>query len=816
MLHEIRYSIRSLLGTPAITGAAISTVALALGATTALLMMVNAVVWQPLPIRDHASVFVLHQQKSDDLQRTFSYARYERLRQQLRDSVAAISASGTRAVRLTVSQHTVTGNAVFAAPDYFDVVGLTPSAGRFFLPSDHEPGAEATAVITDAFWRTRLGGDLRAIGGRLQLNGKPVLIIGVAPRFFGGMRLTTPADVFVPLHTAPTFLPPANYFAESRILINGRGYSPQSWLEIIARMPPAADVAQAEARASAALETQPSGVRASTGRFVSSSEAALPPGVQQSTRLFTKYLAGIVSAIWLTGCATLAALLISRSELRRREMAVRVALGAGRLGLSRLVAWDIAAICVIAGVLAWCIAIVIIGTLESFVLPGGIRVSALHLDGDRSGLTFAAIAVLTTFIASAILPVSLSHRLDVISGLKASDSRVSGHTRARSAIVSLQVAVTCVLLTAAGLFIRSVHVVNAMQVGPDVERVLYAHVSYTATAASAGLVASAYNSAVANANGLPWVERSTYGGMPLASNSGSNRAFTVDGVERVLADTLIFDCGPDYFATVGIPLVEGRDFGPAETSGVPRVVVVNETLARLLWPGRSAIGKRISFLPHEQPLEVIGVARDGKYVSIGEEARLALYQPWTPESPGASPPALVIARVSGPESASSHTALRDAIRAGSPDLVPTRTSTMRQRIAELTVVQRFGATVAGWLGGAALLIATAGLFGLVASSTTRRRREIGIRLALGGTPRRLMTMMVITAVQPVVVGLILGLFGSIALARLASAFLLGVTPADPATYLGAIACLGLVSALSSYAAARRVKSVDANELIRTE
>lgn len=141
---------------------------------------------------------------------------------------------------------------------------------------------------------------------------------------------------------------------------------------------------------------------------------------------------------------------------------------------------------------------------------------------------------------------------------------------------------------------------------------------------------------------------------------------------------------------------------------------------------------------------------------------------------------------------------------------------MRQRIAELTVVQRFGATVAGWLGGAALLIATAGLFGLVASSTTRRRREIGIRLALGGTPRRLMTMMVITAVQPVVVGLILGLFGSIALARLASAFLLGVTPADPATYLGAIACLGLVSALSSYAAARRVKSVDANELIRTE
>jgi predicted permease len=816
MLHEIGYSVRSLLRTPAITAAAVLTLAMTLGATCALLMLVSAVIWRPLPIEDQDRVFVLHQQNADRLQRTFTFASYERLQHQLRDSVAGMSASGTRAVRLTVADHTENGTAVFAGAGYFTVVGLRPAVGRMFSPADHAPGAEATAVITDTLWRTRFGASPNAIGSRLRLNGKPVLIIGVAPRSFNGMRLTAPADIFVPLEAAPALLPPGNFFGAGRIVIAGRGYSPQAWLEIIARLRPGTDAKTAEASASAAVSPPSSATDASSVRFVPSADAALPPLVQQATAQFTSYLGAIVAAIWLIGCATLAALMISRNDLRQRELAVRAALGASRWAVARLVLWDVALISGAAACGAWALAHVIVGSLESFALPGGIRISRLHFDDARAAVAAAALAGLATLVSAGILPVLLSRQRDVAAELKAANGRATGHTRAKAMLVVAQVAVSCILLVGAGLFIRSVQAVNGMDVGPDVKQLVYATVNYSGDPAQPAALTGAVSAAVASVRELPGVQSVTYGGLPLVSDGGSNQVFTVDGAERVLPDTMIFDCGADYFATVGIPLLEGRDFTAADASDAPRVVIVNESLARLLWGQRSALGRRVTFLPHEQPLEVIGVARDGKYVSIGEDTRLALYQPWSARGAGAGPPALLMARLRGGDIETRAGALRGAIQGASADLIPTATSSMRRRIADLTVVQRFGATVAGWLGGAALILATAGVFGLVGSSVTRRRREIGIRLALGGDRRALVRMLMLTAVRPVAAGIILGLTGAVGLARFAGAFLLGITPADVTTYAVVVAALTVVALATSYTAARRVRSIDVGELMRAE
>jgi putative ABC transport system permease protein len=564
MLHEIGYSVRSLLRTPAITAAAVLTLAMTLGATLCAADARQRRHLASAPDRGPGPRIRTAPAERRPTAADLHVREYERLQHQLRDSVTGISGSGTRAVRLTVADQTENGTAVFAGAGYFTVAGLRPAVGRMFSPEDHAPGAEATAVITDTLWRTRFGASPHAIGSRLRLNGKPVLIIGVAPRFLqrdaadgAGGHLRSARDRANAAAAGQLLRRGPDRHRRARILAAGLAGDHR----------PAAPWHGREDRRSARVGGHQSGVQ--RGKCIERTVRAQRRCRAAATRAaghgaFTSYLGAIVAAIWLIGCATLAALMISRNDLRQRELAVRAALGASRWAVARLVLWDVALISGAAACGAWALAHVIVGSLESFALPGGIRISRLHFDDARAAVAAAALAGLATLVSAGILPVLLSRQQDVASELKAANGRATGHTRAKAMLVVAQVAVSCILLVGAGLFIRSVQAVNGMDLGPDVRQLVYATVNYSGNPAQPAALAAAVTSAVASVRALPGVQSVTYGGLPLVSDGGSNQVFTVDGAERVLPDTMIFDCGADYFATVGIPLLEGRDFTAAD------------------------------------------------------------------------------------------------------------------------------------------------------------------------------------------------------------------------------------------------------------
>jgi len=816
MLRDIKYALRSLRSTPILTLVSVSTLALSLGSTNALLLVVDAVIWRPLPIADPDHLFLVAQQRADNLQRTVLFPLFERLSDGLSGDSVAVSASGTRTIRVRVADETTLSTVTFVAPNYFQVLEAAPIIGRVLSPTDPAADGEVPVVITQAFWRARFGGIPDVVGRRVELNDVPCVVVGVLASRFQGTRLTTPTELFIPLSMAPRVLPPANYFNDTRVVIDGRGYSPQSWLEVILRCRycDRDAVKRVEAKATAVLGRAPVSSGGPTVRLINISEVALPPGVRTQIVQFGMYLAAVVTAIWIIACATLISLMLSRSEVRLRDTAVRIALGAPRRAIHRLLLWDATLIGGIGVVLAALVTLVILGTLESFVLPGDIRITALSLDIGSPIIGYAALAAFAILWVTAAAPAALSTRQDVLSTLRAAHPGAGSASRLRSLLVCVQVAVSVMLLVGTALFTRSVLAVDRMNVGPDVHGVYY--IAITPVTHSQPLLAAAMTAAVSRVREVPSVASASYGGLPLVSNSGSNRIFRIGGVERALADTLIFDCGPDYFESAGIRLRDGRDFTAEDVAGPPRVVIVNEALARALWPNQSAIGQRLSFLPHLQPLEVIGVAQDGKYVSVGEETRLALYQPWSAASPSGAGPNLVIARTTEYDGRDTVAVLGAAIRASTAAIIPTRGLSMRARIVELTAVQRLGATIITWLGAAALMTAVSGLFGLVSSTIIRRRREIGIRLAVGANPTRVLVTSMLIGLAPLAAGEALGIAGALLLGRFARSFLVGVTVSDLNAYASVTAGTAAIGAAAALVGALAVRRVMPQDVLRAD
>lgn len=304
-----------------------------------------------------------------------------------------------------------------------------------------------------------------------------------------------------------------------------------------------------------------------------------------------------------------------------------------------------------------------------------------------------------------------------------------------------------------------------------------------------------------------WVTADELGLLRLALNSGSNQIFSADGVQLTLPDTVLFHCGPGYFRTLGVTLVRGRDFGPSDVTGGVRVAIVNEAFARAVWGGVDPVGKRVTFLPHEQDFEVIGVARDGRYASLAEEGRLAFYLPWQQDRAAALASGAVFLRTSTPASGAVG-ALRQSLAGVAPDVPVVRLATLAERIGELAMVQRLGATLLAGVGTLALCLASLGIFGLVSYSVAQRRAENGVRIALGARPAGLVRLMMKRSLFPVAIGMVVGLVGAVAAARAAARFLFGISPGDVTAYAVTAAILIASAAAASYWPARRVARAD--------
>ncbi len=816
MLNDARYALRLLRGSPGFTLAAVLTLGLGIGATTAIFTLVEAILLRPLPIDEPQRVVVLQVPEGDRLSRTFLYSTFVRYREGAGQVFESIAASGERGFRVSIGSDTRLANVAFVTEDYFSTAGIRAARGRTFVSDEHRQGAEPAVVLTDAFWRARMGADPTVVGQKITVADRHATIVGVAPRGYRGLQLDSPQDMFIPLSTAALVLPPANYFSDTVIRIGSGGYAPQSWLEITGRLRDGMSKAQAESVLSTIVAEPARKGPPRVVRLVEASNAALSPRTQADTTRFSALLGMVVALVLLVGCANLAGLILARNEQRRREASVRLALGARRDQVIRLFMIESLILSILGGVAGLAVAAWMIQIMNAFVIPGGINLEALQLGLTGRILLFAAGAALFTTLLTGLMPAIAGSRVDVVSGLKAQGAAAtSGRSRARSMLVTIQVAISLILLITGGLFVRSLQTALATDVGTDAERLAYANIPFWSGGYDAARIAHFHDTLLSRLRDMPEIESATFGDLPLASSPDSTPWFGIDGIKQRLPQTAELYCGPDYFKTTGIQLASGREFGVQDTDGSLPVVIVNESFARRAWPNQNPIGRQLSLMPSTQALEVVGVARDGKYYNLREEARLALYLPWQQHQARGTMWGTVIVRSRGAARVALPILLRK-IREFDPALPISRPGTLEDRIGSLAMTQRVGASFLSWFSALALALAVLGIYGLIAHSVARRTNEIGVRLALGAEPRDVVTLTMRRSFAPVAAGITLGLIGAYALTRLAAAFLFGIAPHDILSFAGATLCLLIAASVASYIPARRAARVDPMIALRAE
>ena len=814
MLSEFRYCLRLLRRSWWFSAAAVATLSLGIGATTAIFAVFDRVVMNPLPISDPDRVVTLHREEGQSLSRGFTYPAFVRLAAGADRIFGSVAASGRSGFKVRIGDETRLASAAFVSDGYLEQLGVRLSRGRSFAPDEYAAAAPLVTVITDAFWRARMAADPHAVGREIRVGDTTATVIGILPRGFRGLEIASPVDLFVPLLSATTVLPEGNYFSDRLVRFENRGYSPQAWLNITGRLRPGVSVAQAEAYAPALnIDTVPNPA-ATPFRFVPASAAALSLRTGADTKRFATLLVAVVCLVLLLGCANLTGLILARNEQRRREVAVRLALGASRIGVVRLFLVEMLVLSILGGLGSTAVALWMLHAMSDFVLPGGIEVAELQLGLTARVLLVTTVAALFAALVTGVLPALASSRPDVVDGLKSRpDAAVAGRGMAGGLLVAGQIAISLVLVLGAVLFLRSLRTALGTDVGAEIGDIAYAQVSLWGAGYDKRRLETFNRDLLARLKQVPGVEGASYGGVPLVGFPGSTPAFKIDGVERRLRQTLIFQAGPEYLATLGIQIVAGSGFDPAHDRAGGATVVVNESFARQAWPGGNPLGRRLFIQPQGPDLEVVGVAPDGKYGDLREAGRLAIYVPWRLQTHVGSSETIVV-RTTGDTRAAA-AAIQREIRRLDPTLAIIEAGTLDERVAQLAMTQRIGVTLLGWFGVVAIALAVLGIYGLVAHAVATRTTEIGIRLALGAVRSHVVRLMLTRVLIPVSAGIVAGVVGAYSLSRFAGSFLFGVEPHDPLSYVLAVCVLLLVVAVASYIPARRAARVDPMVALRT-
>ncbi|MFL6227271.1 MAG: ABC transporter permease [Pyrinomonadaceae bacterium] len=807
--QDLRYGFRRLLKSPGFTLVAVVSLALGIGANTAIFSLVDTVLLRPLPVKDPQQIVevygTLHKGADYTIQ---SYPNYKDYRDRnkvftglLAYRFAPMSLS-TGGANERVWGYTVSGN-------YFDVLGVPPALGRGFLPEeDQTPGARPVVVISHACWQSRFGGDASIVGRQIRLNNQPFTVVGVAPKGFIGTEIAYAPEVFAPMMMAKQIEPGSDWI-DSRTDDN---------LFVVGRLKPGVSRQQAEASLVGLTrqiaeehpqENEGRGVKLlSPGLFI--------PDIRDAVVTFSSVLMGVVGLVLLLACVNLANLLLARATERRKEIAIRLALGASRVRLVRQLLTESVVLSLAGGALGLLLATWLNALVSAIKLPTDIALFFdLHLDWRV--LVFTLAVSLVTGVVFSLLPALQSSKPDMIPALK-DDSAMGGfrRSRLRNALVVAQVALSLVLLVCAGLIVRGLQAAQAMRPGFNPQN---------AVALSFDLGLQGYDEprgrafqrdVVERAKQLPGVRSvTTTDGLPLAINYNSTTIY-VEGQPEASSNDLPlvvpFYVGLDYFKTLDIPL-RGRDFTIHDDQKESRVAIINETFARKFWPGQEAIGKRFNYNgPNDPYWEVIGVVADGKYNSLGEEQKPALYRSMLRNY---NSTVVLVARVEGdPQGAVAR--LRGVVQSLDPSMPVYDTKTLTQHMQIPLFPARMAAIVLGSFGVLALVLAGIGIYGVMSYVVAGRTREIGLRMALGADRRSVLRLIVGQGMTLAAIGLGVGLLIAFAFARLLTSQLYGVSPADPVTFVGVGLLLAAVAFLACYVPARRATRVDPMIALRYE
>ena len=799
--HDLRFAIRMLRRSPVFTVVAIAIISLGCGAVTTIFSGINAVVLRPLPGTTDPDRLFLFERRTRDFTEgvSGSYLYYRHLVDHAR-TTAGIAAWSKAALSISVSGegHAVYGNIV--SGNYFSVLGERPALGRFFAPDeDRTPLTSPVVVVSHDFWERRLGADTAAIGRTVNVNGHPYTVIGVTTEGFRGVFSPLKVDAWVPLMMQAQLRP-------------GRDLTDQPWLWMFGRLAP--DITRDAARRELVglterwvLETkEPASYQRYVGIRVTDL-TGLPDDARRAFLGFTTLLLGAAGLVLVIASINVGSMLSARAVARRREMALRTALGAGRGRLVRQLLTESLLLFLIGSLGGIAVAWFATAALERIPIPGDSSLS-LELSPDPRVLIFAVAVSLATGLVFGLAPALQGVGRDITARLR-NDTTASSARRslAGNAIIVAQLALSLVLLVAAGLFTRALNDGARVDPGFEPNGVATAYFNAESWGYDSTRAQRFFRALRERVGTMPGVTAASYTDiLPLTmSNSddfvrpdGPGR--DNDGIPRIRVGVSAID--PGYFEVVGIPIRLGRPFVAQDDARSQKVVVVNETLANRLWPGGSAIGRTMGF--QGERVLVIGVARDSKYGTLTERNPPFVYVPLAQYS---RPDQRLIVRTAL-DPAALAPGIRDAVRSLDPALPPPLVTTLRRETSIVLFPQRVAAMVSGLLGGAGLLLAAVGLYGLIAFSVGRRTREIAVRVALGAQRGGVVGMVLREGMRLAGTGVVVGVLLAVAATRLISGFLFDVSPLDGLTFAGMSGLFIAVALLASYLPARRAAAAD--------
>ena len=816
--QDLRYGARMLWKKPGFTLIAVLTLALGIGANTAIFALVNAVFWQPLPVAEPArlmSVFGMDEKNRGDLI-DFSPISWPNFKDYRDRNDVFTEMIAFQYVGLNFSDggepQRIAG--VIVTGNYFDLLGVKAEIGRTFLPEeDRMPGTHPVVVFSYGSWQRRFGGDPEIVGRAIKLNGLDYTVVGVAAKGFKGTETIGVTDCWVPM-----MMHDQVFTGPYRDGFNGRR---AMTLNVIGRLKPGVAEQQAETAMRAIgrrLEQEyPKENDQRNVTLIPLNQSAISPKERSAYLRASGLLLTVVGLVLLIACANVANLLLARGTARRRELFLRMALGAGRARVIRQLLTESSILAVAGGGGGLLLAVAGRNLLWAF-RPPGMDVGDLNLSFDPRVLGYTLLISMLTGVLFGLAPALQASRVDLITGLKERGGRAAGGHRwfsLRNLLVVGQVALSLVALISAGLFLRSL--INARRIDPgfETEKLLTLWFEPGARGYDQARGIEHYRRVVERVEAIPGVisaaiaSAGPFGG-------GFVRSVFVEGREPPGGGrgilTIVDAVGPKYFETMSIPLVRGRDFTKADREHMPPVAVINEAMANRFWPHQDAVGKRFRFFGHDVSQEVIGVVKDSATRRLGEAPLPVAYLSLLQDFPSR---VTLHVRTAGDPGALLAT-VRSEVLALDRMMPVMKPVTISQLIGEQLWSARMGAAMLAVFSLLALTLASVGIYGVIAFSVSQRTSEFGIRLALGARPSDVLRLVLGQTLTLVAAGTAIGMAGGLIVTRLVANLLYGVSAVDPVTFIGMPSLLLLVALLASYLPARRATKIDPMIALRCE
>ena len=820
--QDLRGGLRMLKKSPGFTFVAVLSLALGIGANTAIFTIINAVFLHPLPVEEPSRLAELFTRDTITFNANANFQltgtslpNYEDYRDQ--NNVFSGLATVTFPIPLNWGGQAEPQqlNASLVSGNFFDVLGVKPYRGRTFIPDgDKKIGGNAEVVLSYSLWARKFGSDDKFIGQTITLNGTPYTVVGVAPPGFKGIvSLGRPDLLWIPITMRDYVLT-----GQLKDLESNRRFR---WLSIVGRLKPQVDVVQARAAmktVAAGLEKEyPRDNKGRTAELFPLNESALGINQRPQFSLAGGVLMSVVGLVLLIACVNLANLLLAQASKREKELSIRAAMGAGRARLVRQLLTESSVLSLLGGLAGLVVAYWGRNVLWSF-RPPFLLDGSIDLSFDARVLGFTLLISLFTGLIFGIIPAIKASGTDINEVLKTGGRGGAlgwTHNRLRGLLVISEIALALVALVGSGLFLRSMQ--NAQQFNPGFEsqNLLQMNFDLGALRYDADHGQQFFRDAIERAKTVPGVVSAS-----VSSNGvfGGGFAGTIfregEQTDPNNRGTLVNfdDVTPGHFETMRIPLISGRDFTDFDREKTTRVAIINEAMAKAIWPGQEPLGKRFAIVKEPELLQVIGVVGTTVVGQIGEDPQPTAYLPMRQQY---SPFATLVARTNGnPEPLIG--AVRAQVQQIDKNLAFTNAQTVQQILGQGLWAARMGAALLGLFGALALILASIGIYGVLAYSVAQRTSEIGLRMALGAQPRQVLGLVLKQGMLLATIGAAVGIVVALPVARMAGNLLYGVSTTDPLTYVGITLLLMAVALLACYLPARRATRIDPLIALRVE